>query len=61
MGLSFKPEVIITEHLNFIQISELIEKTLAKAESAEINSVEDVLAIDKLARIETNNLLNKLF
>jgi 1-deoxy-D-xylulose 5-phosphate reductoisomerase len=47
--------------INFIQIPELIEKTLLKAEAIEINSVDHILEIDNIARIETNKILNKLF
>ena len=45
--------------ISFIQIPELIEKTLLKAEVVNINSVEDILEIDNLARIEANKILNK--
>jgi 1-deoxy-D-xylulose 5-phosphate reductoisomerase len=44
-----------------MQIPELIEKTLLKVETIEINSVDHVIEVDKLARIETNKILNKLF
>ena len=44
-----------------MQIPELIEKTLLMAEATDINSVEHVLEIDSLARLETNKILNKLF
>ena len=43
-----------------MQIPELIEKTLLKAEAADVNSVEHILEIDNLARLEANNILNKL-
>ena len=45
--------------ISFIQIPELIEKTLLKAEVVNINSVEDILEIDNLARLEANKVLNK--
>ena len=44
-----------------MQIPELIEKTLLKAAAADVNSVEHILEIDNLARLEANNILNKLF
>jgi len=46
--------------IKFLQIPELIEKTLFKAEASNVNSVEHILEIDNLARIEANNILNKL-
>ena len=54
-------EAFLMGKINFIQIPELIENTLLKAEYADINSVEDILDIDNLARIETIRILNKLF
>ena len=45
-------------HTKF-QIPKLIEKTLLKAEATDINSVEHILEIDNLARIEANKILNK--
>jgi 1-deoxy-D-xylulose-5-phosphate reductoisomerase len=53
-------EAFLLGKINFIQIPELIENTLLKAKTADINSVEDILDIDNLARIETNRILNKL-
>ena len=38
----------------------MIEKTLIRAEASEVNSVEHILEIDNLARIEANKILNKL-
>jgi 1-deoxy-D-xylulose-5-phosphate reductoisomerase len=52
-------EAFLSGKISFIQIPELIEKTLLKAEAANINSVEDILEIDNLARIEANKILNK--
>ena len=45
--------------ISFIQIPELIEKTLFNVEATNINTVEHILEIDNLARIETNKNLNK--
>jgi 1-deoxy-D-xylulose-5-phosphate reductoisomerase len=53
-------EAFLLGKINFTQIPELIENTLLKAKTADINSVEDILNIDNLARIETNIILNKL-
>ena len=53
-------EAFLSGKISFIQIPELIEKTLLKAEAIEVNSVEDILEIDNLARIEANTILNKL-
>ena len=54
-------EAFLLGKINFMQIPELIEKTLLKAEAADVNSVEHILEIDNLARLEANNILNKLF
>ena len=54
-------EAFLSGRINFIQIPELIEETLLKVETVEINSVDHVIEIDNLARIETNKILNKLF
>jgi len=53
-------EAFLLGKINFIQIPELIEKTLLKAEPSEINSVEHILEIDNLARIEANKVLSKI-
>ena len=53
-------EAFLLGMINFIQISELIEKTLSKAEATEVNSVEHILEIDNLARIKTKEELSKL-
>jgi 1-deoxy-D-xylulose-5-phosphate reductoisomerase len=50
-------EAFLLGKINFIQIPELIEKTLLKAEAADISSVEHILEIDNLARIEANKIL----
>ena len=54
-------EAFLLGKINFMQIPELIEKTLLKAEAADVNSVEHILEIDNLARLEANKILNKLF
>jgi len=54
-------EAFLLGKIDFMQIPELIEKTLLKAEAADVNSVEHILEIDNLARLEANNILNKLF
>ena len=54
-------EAFLSGRITFIQIPELIEETLSKVETVEINSVDHVIEIDNLARIETNKILNKLF
>jgi 1-deoxy-D-xylulose-5-phosphate reductoisomerase len=54
-------EAFLLGKINFIQIPELIEKTLFKAKDTKVNSVEHILEIDNIARIETNKILNKLF
>ena len=54
-------EAFLSGRINFMQIPELIEKRLSKVETIEINSVDHVIEIDNLARIETNKILNKLF
>ena len=53
-------EAFLTGKINFTQIPELIERMLFKTEVMNANSVEDILEIDNLARIETNKILNKL-
>ena len=54
-------EAFLLGKISFMQIPELIEKTLLKAETADVNSVEHILEIDNLARLEANKILNKLF
>jgi len=53
-------EAFLLGRISFMQIPELIEKTLVKAKTEDVNSVEHILEIDNLARIETNKILNKL-
>jgi 1-deoxy-D-xylulose-5-phosphate reductoisomerase len=52
-------EAFLSGKISFIQIPELIEKTLLKAKAVDVKSVEDILEIDNLARIETKKILNK--
>jgi len=54
-------EAFLLGKINFIQIPKLIEKTLFKVEDTDINSVEDILEIDNLARIKSYEILNKMF
>ena len=53
-------EAFLLGRINFIQIPELIEKTLTKTVSTEVNSVDHIIEIDNLARIESNNILSKI-
>ena len=50
-------EAFLLGKINFIQIPELIEKALSRAEAADISSIEHILEIDNLARIEANKIL----
>jgi 1-deoxy-D-xylulose-5-phosphate reductoisomerase len=50
-------EAFLLGMINFIQIPELIEKTLLKAKATKVNSVEHILEIDNLARIEAKKIL----
>ena len=53
-------EAFLLGRINFIQIPELIEKTLTKTVSTEVNSVDHIIEIDNLARIESNKILSKI-
>ena len=53
-------EAFLLGRINFLQIPELIEKTLTKTVSSDVNSVDHILEIDKMARIETNKILTKI-
>ena len=53
-------EAFLQGRIKFIQIPELIEKTLSKAKATEVNSVGHILEIDNVSRIETNKILNNL-
>ena len=44
---------------DFIKFKENIEKMLFKTKATEVNSVEHILEIDSMARIETNKILKK--
>ena len=54
-------EAFLLGKISFMQIPELIEKSLLKAEAVDVNSAEHILEIDNIARIEANKILNKLF
>jgi len=54
-------EAFLLGKISFMQIPELIERSLFKTEAIDVNSVEHILEIDNLARIEANKILNKLF
>ena len=54
-------EAFLLGKINFIQIPELIEKTLFKVDDTQVNSVEHILEIDKLAREEANIILKKFY
>ena len=54
-------EAFLLGKINYIQIQELIEKTLFKVKSTEVNSVEHILEIDNIARIKSYEILNKMF
>ena len=53
-------EAFLLGRINFIQIPELIEKTLSKTVASEVDSVDHIIEIDNLARIETNKILSKI-
>ena len=53
-------EAFLLGRINFLQIPELIEKTLTKTVSTEVNSVDHIIEIDNLARIESNKILSKI-
>jgi 1-deoxy-D-xylulose-5-phosphate reductoisomerase len=53
-------EAFLSKKINFIQISELIEKTLANVKSTEISSVEHIIEVDSVARKEASILLKKM-
>jgi 1-deoxy-D-xylulose 5-phosphate reductoisomerase len=53
-------EAFLSKKINFIQISELIDKTLAKVKSTEISSVEHIIEVDSIARKESSILLKKM-
>ena len=53
-------EAFLLGKISFMQIPELIEKMLFKTKATEVNSVEHILEIDSMARIETNKILSKI-
>ena len=53
-------EAFLSKKINFIQISELIDKTLAKVKSTDISSVEHIIEVDSIARQEASILLKKM-
>ena len=53
-------EAFLLGRINFIQIPELIEKTLSKTVASQVDSVDHIIEIDNLARIETNKILSKI-
>ena len=50
-------EAFLASQLKFTQISELIESGLTNAKNSNINNIEDILEVDKQARIKAKNLL----
>ena len=52
-------EAFLLGKISFIQIPEVIEKMLHKAEDMNVYSVEHIIEIDNLARLETNKILKK--
>ena len=52
-------EAFLLGKISFIQIPEVIEKMLHKAEAMNVYSVEHIIEIDNLARLETNKILKK--
>ena len=53
-------EAFLLGRISFIQIPELIEKTLSKIVASQVDSVDHIIEIDNLARIETNKILSKM-
>ena len=53
-------EAFLLGRISFIHIPELIEKTLSKIVASQVDSVDDIIEIDNLARIETNKILSKI-
>ena len=50
-------DAFLSKKIKFTQISELIETALNEAKSSNIESIEDILAVDKQARIKARLLL----
>ena len=53
-------EAFLLGRISFIKIPELIEKTLSKIVASQVDSVDHIIEIDNLARIETNKFLSKI-
>ena len=53
-------EAFLLGRISFIQIPELIEKTLSKIVASQVDSVDHIIEIDNFARIETNKILSKM-
>jgi len=53
-------EAFLSKKINFIQIFELIDKTLANVKSTDISSVEHIIEVDSIARQEASILLKKM-
>ena len=53
-------EAFLLGRISFIQIPELIEKTLSKIVASQVDSVDHIIEIDNLARVETNKILSKI-
>ena len=53
-------EAFLLGRISFIKIPELIEKTLSKIVASQVDSVDHIIEIDNLARIESNNILSKI-
>jgi 1-deoxy-D-xylulose-5-phosphate reductoisomerase len=53
-------EAFLLGKINFTKISELIERTLCKAEAENVSSIEHTLEIDNLARIKANKILKNM-
>ncbi len=51
-------EAFLNEKLKFLSISSIVEETLNRASISSINSIKDVLEIDKESRIISNELIN---
>jgi len=52
-------EKFLLGKISFLQISDLLEKVINETNPIELNDLSQVLEIDKLTRIKTNNLLGK--
>ena len=50
-------EAFLNSKIKFTQIAEIIEIALNQADNSTIETIEDILEVDKLARIKAKNLL----